>query len=121
MEQLKNIFTLAFNDRVIALSRYEGVMNKRKRVTHEAAIVPRVEQFERIVTAIQNQRFKDHVRDATDLATFLGACGARPGGAGKSFFARTRPIWYEPSTTSCRGFRRHRRCTLAVRAAAWAA
>ena len=70
--QLKNIFELALNDRVISRSPYAGVTNKRKRVTKEPDAIPSPEQFERIVEAIRHQRFADHAQDSADLAAFLG-------------------------------------------------
>ncbi len=70
--QLKNIFELALNDRVISRSPYAGVTNKRKRVTKEPDAIPSPEQFERIVEAIRHQRFADHAQDSADLASFLG-------------------------------------------------
>lgn len=70
--QLKNIFELALHDQIVLKSPYEGVTNKRKRVTKEPDVVPSTEQFEKIVTAIRNQRFADHAQDSADLAAFLG-------------------------------------------------
>ena len=70
--QLKNIFELALNDRVISVSPYAGITNRRKRVTKEPDPIPSAEQFERIVQAIRRQRFADHAQDSADLAGFLG-------------------------------------------------
>ena len=70
--QLKNIFDLALNDRVISRSPYAGATNKRKRVAREPDAIPSAEQFERIVEAIRHQRFADHAQDSADLAAFLG-------------------------------------------------
>jgi integrase len=70
--QLKNIFELALNDRVISGSPYAGITNKRKRVTKEPDPIPSPEQFKIIVEAIRHQRFADHAQDSADLAAFLG-------------------------------------------------
>jgi integrase len=70
--QLKNIFKLALNDRVISRSPYDGVTNKRKRVAKEPNAIPSAKQFEIIVGAIRDQRFSDHAQDSADLASFLG-------------------------------------------------
>ena len=70
--QLKNIFELALNDRVISRSPYASATNKRKRVAREPDAIPSAERFERIVEAIRNQRFADHAQESADLAAFLG-------------------------------------------------
>jgi integrase len=70
--QLKNIFDLALNDRVISRSPYAGATNKRKRVAREPDAIPSAKQFETIVEAISHQRFADHAQDSADLAAFLG-------------------------------------------------
>jgi integrase len=70
--QLKNIFELALNDRVISVSPYAGITNKRKRVNKEPDPIPSSEQFRIIVEAIRHQRFADHAQDSADLAAFLG-------------------------------------------------
>jgi hypothetical protein len=67
--QIKNIFDLALNDRVISRSPYAGATNKRKRVAREPDAIPSAEQFERIVEAIRDQRVADHAQDSADSAS----------------------------------------------------
>jgi hypothetical protein len=78
--QLKNIFKLALNDRVISRSPYDGVTNKRKRVAKEPNAISSAKQFEIIVGAIRDQRFFGSRARQRRFGIFLGTCCPRASG-----------------------------------------
>jgi integrase len=72
---LRQLFRLAVNDGTIKFNPLEKCAHPRKRVKKEPRPIPSVEQFQKIVAFIRDQRFTDHSEDSADLAQFLGLAG----------------------------------------------
>jgi integrase len=72
---LKQMFDIAVNDRIIALSPFASVKTPWKRPQVPRRLIPTEHQFRAIVDSIRGQRFTDHANDSADFVEFLGLAG----------------------------------------------
>jgi integrase len=72
---LKQLFDIAVKDRIIPESPAKSLRLGWKKPQTPKRIVPSVDEFERIVENIRNQRFTDHAHDTADFVEFLGLAG----------------------------------------------
>jgi integrase len=72
---LKQMFDIAVNDRIIALSPFASVNTPWKRPQVPRRLIPTEQQFRAIVDSIRGQRFTDHAKDSADFVEFLGLAG----------------------------------------------
>lgn len=72
---LKQMFAIAVNDRIIAVSPFANVRTPWKRPQVPRRLIPTEQQFHAIVDSIRGQRFTDHADDSADFVEFLGLAG----------------------------------------------
>lgn len=72
---LKQLFTLAVNDRIISENPFDRVRTGWKPPQAVVRKIPTVPQFEAIVACIRSERFTDHAEDSADFVEFLGLAG----------------------------------------------
>ncbi len=72
---LKQMFDIAVNDRIIALSPFASVKTAWKRPQVPRRLIPTEQQFRAIVDSIRSRRFADHANDTADFVEFLGLAG----------------------------------------------
>ena len=72
---LKQMFDIAVNDRIIAVSPFANIRTRWKRPQTPRRLIPTEQQFHAIVDSIRSQRFTDHANDSADFVEFLGLAG----------------------------------------------
>jgi integrase len=72
---LKQMFDIALNDRIIALSPFASVKTPWKRPQVPRRLIPTESQFRAIVDSIRSQQFTDHANDSANFVEFLGLAG----------------------------------------------